>query len=59
MPLSEKGNEIEKAMEKTYGATKGEQVFYASKNAGKITGVDSPKGVCSNFEEIARQNENK
>lgn len=59
MPLSEKGNEIEKAMEKTYGTTKGEQVFYASKNAGKITGVDSPKGVCSNFEEIARQNENK
>jgi hypothetical protein len=27
-------------MAKTYGAKKGEQVFHASKNAGKITGVE-------------------
>lgn len=59
MPLTPKGNEIESAMKKEYGPTKGEQVFYASKNAGKITGVDSPRGVCSNFEEIAKQNGNK
>lgn len=41
MPLTEKGKEIESAMEQRYGAKKGESVFYASKNAGKITGVDS------------------
>ena len=41
MPLTEKGQEIKKSMEQEYGAKKGEQVFYASKNAGKITGVDS------------------
>ncbi len=41
MPLTAKGSEIKANMEKTYGAKKGEQVFYASKNAGKISGVDS------------------
>lgn len=40
MPLTEKGEKIKGAMEKQYGEKKGEQVFYASKNAGKITGVD-------------------
>ena len=28
-------------MEKQYGSEKGEEVFYASKNAGRITGVDA------------------
>lgn len=42
MPLSAKGTEILKAMEKTYGSReKAEQVLYASKNAGKITGIDA------------------
>lgn len=40
MPLTSKGTEIKDNMTKTYGAKKGAQVFYASKNAGKITGVD-------------------
>jgi hypothetical protein len=40
MPLTEKGEKIKGAMEKHYGAEKGEKVFYASKNKGKITGVD-------------------
>jgi hypothetical protein len=40
MPLTEKGEKIKSSMEKKYGSEKGEQVFYASKNAGKITGVD-------------------
>lgn len=40
MPLTAKGTEIKKNMEKEYGAKKGEFVFYASKNAGKITGID-------------------
>jgi hypothetical protein len=41
MPLTHKGEEIKQAMEKQYGAEKGEEVFYASKNKGTITGVDA------------------
>lgn len=40
MPLTKKGKEIMSAMDKEYGDKKGEQVFYASKNAGKIKGVE-------------------
>lgn len=40
MPLSSKGEEILANMRKEYGDKKGESVFYASKNAGKISGVD-------------------
>ena len=40
MPLTEKGSKIKSAMESEYGKEKGERVFYASKNAGKISGVD-------------------
>jgi hypothetical protein len=40
MPLTEKGQEIHAAMTKAYGEKKGEEVFYASKNAGTISGVD-------------------
>ena len=41
MPLTKKGEKIERHMEAEYGGKKaGERVFYASKNAGKITGVD-------------------
>jgi len=40
MPLTKKGKKIKANMKKTYGAKKGEKVFYASRNKGKITGVD-------------------
>jgi len=40
MPLTEKGQKILASMKKQYGPEKGEEVFYRSKNAGKITGVD-------------------
>ena len=43
MPLTAKGSKIKSAMTKEYGAKKGEQVFYASRNAGKIKGVDKKK----------------
>jgi hypothetical protein len=43
VPLTEKGEKIKGAMEKNYGKEKGEEVFYASKNKGKITGVDAAK----------------
>ena len=41
MPLTSKGEKIMKAMKAQYGSDKkAEEVFYASKNAGKITGVE-------------------
>lgn len=41
MPLTAKGQEIMAAMQHTYkDPKKAQQVFYASRNAGKITGVD-------------------
>jgi hypothetical protein len=40
MPLTEKGKEIKSSLVKEYGHDKGRQVFYAMKNAGKISGVD-------------------
>jgi len=43
MPLTSKGKKIKKAMTKEYGAKKGEQVFYASQNKGKIKGTHKGK----------------
>ena len=40
MPLPPKGSKIMRAMQREYGAKKGKSVFYASKNAGKIKGVE-------------------
>lgn len=52
MPLTEKGHEILASMEKTYGPEKAKQVLYASKNAGKITGIDSfdPHAACDDVD---------
>ena len=43
MPLTKKGAKIKRAMEKEYGHEKGERVFYASANKGKIKGVHKGK----------------
>ena len=43
MPLTKKGQKIKSAMTKEYGAKKGEKVFYATINAGKIKGADKGK----------------
>jgi hypothetical protein len=40
MPLTSKGEHVMSAMKKEYGGEKGEEVFYASKNKGTISGVD-------------------
>ena len=40
MPLTAKGKRILEVMKAEYGPKKGEEVFYASKNAGTITGVE-------------------
>ena len=39
MPLTTKGKKIKASMQETYGAEKGEQVFYASQNVGRIKGT--------------------
>ena len=43
MPLTEKGKKIMKSMKKQYGKKNGEKVFYATKNKGKIKGVDKKR----------------
>lgn len=43
MPLTEKGRKIMRNMKEEYGEEKGEEVFYASKNKGTITGVDKSR----------------
>ena len=40
MPLTEKGNKALAKYRKTYGAKRGESIFYALKNKGKLTNVD-------------------
>ena len=39
MTLTKKGKKIMRSMKKQYGKKRGEQVFYATKNKGKIKGV--------------------
>ena len=41
MPLTKKGRKIMRAMQRRYGKRRGRRVFYASRNAGRIKGVDS------------------
>ena len=36
MPLNKKGKKIKKSMVKQYGKKKGEAVFYAMENSGKV-----------------------
>jgi hypothetical protein len=59
MPLTSKGEEIKSAMQKEYGSEKGEQVLYASKNAGTITGIDSVadavSAMCDSVEKLDRR----
>ena len=43
MPLNEKGKKIRRAMQKTYGKDKGDEVFYASENSGKLKGIKKKK----------------
>ena len=42
MPLTKKGRKIKRNMRETYGKDRGERVFYASQNAGKIKGTHKP-----------------
>jgi len=40
MPLTKTGNKIMRSMKEEYGPKKGEEVFYASRNKGTISGVE-------------------
>lgn len=44
MPRSKKGSRILRSMRKTYGKAKGTRVFHASRNAGRIKGVERRGG---------------
>ena len=44
MPLNKKGKKIKKAMVKQYGKKKGESVFYAMENSGKLKKVKKLRG---------------
>ena len=39
MPLNKKGKKIKTSMTKRYGKKKGEAIFYAIENSGKLKGV--------------------
>jgi len=52
MPLTDKGKKIMKAMKKEYGPKRGEAVFYASRNKGKIKGVEKAAMGRAMFKEI-------
>ena len=43
MPLTHKGEVLERALEKEYGKKKGKEVLYAGKNSGRFTGIDSAR----------------
>lgn len=43
MPLTKKGKKIKDEIVETYGKKKGEGVFYALENSGKIKGVKKSK----------------
>ncbi len=49
MPLTDKGRRILRKMVSEYGARRGKSVFYASQNAGTISGVEgaspSPEAI--------------
>jgi len=44
MPLNKKGKKIKRAMQKQYGKKKGEKVFYAMENSGKLRKVTKARG---------------
>jgi len=51
--LTKKGHEIMANMKKEYGDKKGESVFYASRNSGRIAGVE--KGFHKKRRELAKK----
>jgi hypothetical protein len=59
MPLTEKGEKIMSSMQKQYGEEKGEKVFYASANKGRIKGVHGKSKKRGIAGEIERREESR
>ena len=60
MPLNKKGLKIREKMEEFYGSKeKGDSVFYASENAGKIKGVTKKKKAPHKNETAAQEKREK
>ena len=55
MPLTAKGEKILAAMQEQYGEEEGKRVFYKSKNAGTISGVDAALTADKEFSEEQRK----
>ncbi|HMF12674.1 MAG TPA: hypothetical protein VKE94_10225 [Gemmataceae bacterium] len=53
--MTSKGESILKKMQQEYGAEKGKSVFYASKNAGKITGVEQRRRLALEAARLRQQ----
>ncbi len=55
MPLTAKGEKVMTAMRESYPSEeKAKSVFYAMKNAGKLTGVDTA-GDCARYMDACRR----
>jgi hypothetical protein len=53
MPLNKKGKKIMEKMKEEYGKKKGESVFYAMENSGKLKGVKkAKKGMMTNLKPV-------
>jgi hypothetical protein len=51
MPLNSKGKKIKAKMEKQYGSKKGQSIFYAMENSGKLKGITkASKGGSFDYE---------
>lgn len=55
MPLTSKGKKIQSAMRAEYGKKKGDSVFYASINKGKVKGAEGGKVSNVQMYEAERQ----
>jgi hypothetical protein len=53
MPLNKKGKKVMEKMKEEYGKKKGESVFYAMENSGKLKGVKKAKqGMMANLKPV-------
>lgn len=55
MALTAKGEEIMRAMRAQYGEAEGTEIFYRSKNAGTITGVDTEENPAAAAEALTME----
>jgi hypothetical protein len=54
MPLTTKGSKIKSALQKEYGAKRGESILYAGKNKGTFTGIDQDTPISSTIPNVSQ-----